>query len=872
MKSISRWLAAALVLACVLCIGFMLAGDERAWRIATLIYRVRYSLLGMLAPIVFLALGTGSLKSYLSSVFVLRNQPGRFRFNRYYMDLYNITWLGGMLAMTSLATAQVTLNWGDQRFGDPRKFAERPVVGDHSTENGLIHLSESPIENFAESHELYIGSLIIALLLSAVLPIAACVLSIRQGVPDRLRFHRNERGEPYHVPRQSHRRAGLSSAATIAAGYGFVALVMLGLAWLQNYMLQPESIGSRVNPFELLEWFRNGASQRGGFTVFLDTVASGLTYLPVGEGYLSSSGHWLPGHPQMLLLGAVSTVVYIAWYAFSSVDKTWQATTWPVLFYVLILFYLIAWIMPGLAFLFDWYGIPPSLLVFAAIFLIGKIFRVDHRFHLLRAAQTSAMQERLQATNPSGTETHPNAFIQAIERRPVSSRQGEKVEQQEQDTSVDPCYWSQYLEKHFANHPVDQRTLVVVTASGGGIQAAVWATKVLHELDKAIPQFANSIGLFSAVSGGSTGVMQYLAHRGWRPNHGSQQALHAASLAAHHAASHSSLEAVAWGVTFPDFVRLLAPPLVQFGDRGWALEASWWNQLGRTASDRSLIENVRMSDLARLTKERLLPPTIFNATSVETGQRVLFGSIRGDCGTLPLSSATKAAVVTGERIDEPIDYDQFLQKALAETTVAGRDIRATTAVRLSATFAYVTPVARAYSNKLNSLLRRRTSRELSEELKAEAKLSMHICDGGYSDNSGLVTAVTLLRDVLELNENLPDQERLFDRVLVLRIEPFPPSLQSFQAANQGLYSQLFGPSTALDSARKSTQAERGELELELLRKRFPIVQEVLCQFGLETPERPPLTWRLAPNDLHAIEEEWMAQQQEIVSRVVEFFA
>ncbi len=60
--------------------------------------------------------------------------------------------------------------------------------------------------------------------------------------------------------------------------------------------------------------------------------------------------------------------------------------------------------------------------------------------------------------------------------------------------------------------------MLVVTAAGGGIQAAAWTTEVLAQLqaecDKTVPdQFANSISLVSGVSGGSVGLMFYLGTR-----------------------------------------------------------------------------------------------------------------------------------------------------------------------------------------------------------------------------------------------------------------------------------------------------------------------------------------------------------------------
>jgi DNA-binding transcriptional regulator YhcF (GntR family) len=229
--------------------------------------------------------------------------------------------------------------------------------------------------------------------------------------------------------------------------------------------------------------------------------------------------------------------------------------------------------------------------------------------------------------------------------------------------------------------------------------------------------------------------------------------------------------------------------------------------MGASKAEAKWMKRVRIRDLIEPTRAGQIPPVIFNATAVETGQRVLISPVQG--------YATRDGAPNDsdyERADVPIDFLRFYSRA-AETP---NDVnpRLTTAVRLSATFAYVTPVARPLpfdqvssdANPHNEAARRR--------------LELHLCDGGYSDNTGLVTAVRVVHDLITAyRQKVKDgiiEKPPFERVLFLRIEPFPPNATKIAKDNRGLKSALFGPLTALAATRTSTQAERADLELGLL--------------------------------------------------------
>ena len=337
------------------------------------------------------------------------------------------------------------------------------------------------------------------------------------------------------------------------------------------------------------------------------------------------------------------------------------------------------------------------------------------------------------------------------------------------------------------------------------IQAAAWTTQVLTGLDKKFPDFSQSIALISSVSGGSTGTLYYLGLRGLRK----PADMPRVSLINEHRskricdmAEQSCLEASGWGLAFPDLFQTIAPGCTpRFVDRGYALESVWWNRMGRNQQDRLAMSDVTLRDLVPLVKGGLAPAVIFNATCVETGQRVSFSPIRLNMSTDPSARDGGPSYVA-----QPIDFLSWYGESLKDPKEV--DLRLSTATRLSATFSYVTPVARPFLD----------ARHWKDD-QPDDKQYLHYCDGGYSDNAGLVTVIKMVHDLIKhYYKRLPARPN-FDRILVVRIEPFPPDEGDLRNANkQGFESAFFGPSLALNSARVSTRAERGELEMTLLQE------------------------------------------------------
>ena len=194
----------------------------------------------------------------------------------------------------------------------------------------------------------------------------------------------------------------------------------------------------------------------------------------------------------------------------------------------------------------------------------------------------------------------------------------------------------------------------------------------------------------------------------------------------------SSIDEISWGVLYPDLVRtILSVPLPVGWDRGRALEWAWLRHDSHW-DNRSGIEE-GLSDWREDAEKGDRPAVIFNTTITESGQR------------LPLATTDLPKGTPGR-----LNYDQLF------TEGERKDIRILTAARLSASFPYVSPAARA--------------------TEVEGPQS-HIVDGGYYDNYGISSLVEWLDAKLRSDQNI-------NKVLIIEIRgaPSPPSYANDDAS------------------------------------------------------------------------------------------
>lgn len=292
----------------------------------------------------------------------------------------------------------------------------------------------------------------------------------------------------------------------------------------------------------------------------------------------------------------------------------------------------------------------------------------------------------------------------------------------------------------------DKPKLVIVTVSGGGIRASVWTSVVLRKLEQTLgAEFPYHVRLITGASGGMVGGAYYAASLSRPSEHLFGEN---ASFTARHGVNieefvermaTDQLDSVAGRLVFADMLSALNP-FLQDGDRGKTLEETWIRWTGGRES----------SPLARALQsyaadERLgwRPSLAFTPMMVEDGRRLLISNLdlafatRNVGGLLiePSSRKIERPVYQGEDLDTSIhDEDDVFSLSAVEffrLFPEAHNFRVTTAVRMSASFPWVSPAI-----SLPTLPPRR------------------VVDAGYYDNYGVNLAAlwsSKMRSWLEAN-------------------------------------------------------------------------------------------------------------------------
>ncbi len=394
----------------------------------------------------------------------------------------------------------------------------------------------------------------------------------------------------------------------------------------------------------------------------------------------------------------------------------------------------------------------------------------------------------------------------------------------------------QLIERWSQDHAAEPGpVMVVIATSGGGITAARWTADVLtaarwtadvltrlqHEVGA---PFGDSIALVSSVSGGGVGAMYFID----RYRDGNSPA--GADLCSiKDASAASSLSATSWGFLYRDMWSIL-PGMPGEKDRGWALERAWSRQMddgGATLRE--------WRDDARAGHR---PVPVFNATVAETGRRFLLTPL-----SLPGRGADESSLWYAENFTDL--YPDW-------------DLPVVSAARLSATFPWVSPIARPARDTVDS------------------GIAYHLADGGYFDNHGVATAVDFLRTVkreLAPAVDGPGQDdagRARLKILLIQIRAAQASVRD-PGEGGGFTYAIAGPGITMLQVRAATQVARNEVELELLRESWPAHIDFYTEV-FDAGPAGPLSWHLTTADIAELEAVWASDElDDTLRRVKELF-
>ena len=330
----------------------------------------------------------------------------------------------------------------------------------------------------------------------------------------------------------------------------------------------------------------------------------------------------------------------------------------------------------------------------------------------------SAYQQLRRRLSPRGTTGLPQRGVVSLEdfQRGTSPKTSEKSFEA-RELLLDR--WVQSFQKPSGTAEVSEKPiLVVVTTSGGALRAATWTETVLGYLDQKIEDFPHHVRLITGASGGMLGAARYVSsHKNGtafigEPGRGRKPP--------------DYLAPIAWKIALRDFFPNCLVPWATH-NRGDALEDAW------VEDDRGISQT--FGEIKDKEEQGLIPSIVFSPMLVEDGRRLLISN-------LPLHDL---AVIRGEALlgddvdalrnqyrkdnpsegntEHPDPYDLEYPDIASVSAVeffrlfgepSREKLRLASAVRMSATFPYVT-----------------------SSVTLPTDPPRHVVDAGYYDNYGV---------------------------------------------------------------------------------------------------------------------------------------
>jgi hypothetical protein len=367
--------------------------------------------------------------------------------------------------------------------------------------------------------------------------------------------------------------------------------------------------------------------------------------------------------------------------------------------------------------------------------------------------------------------------------------------------------------------PGGKGPLLVVTTSGGASVSAIFTLNFLTELEARRPGASRHVRVITGASGGMLGAAYFRARRAEfdaydKPDDPRRGALIQEMRGA---MEKDFLSPVIQQMVFTDL-----PGLFYWDgyvrDRGWRLERAWDRHLRRAGDAPAL--GLTFKEMLDQERDGAEPSMIFSPMMVEDGRPLFISTLDLD----PVLeqkwfSEDPLPEVTGFREPNVLRTTQSVE--LFKLFPKGGGLTLGTAVRLSATFPYLSPAP-----VLPCIPPR------------------HVVDAGYYDNNGIDVATAWLLANRKAIKELVEKGRVTE-VVVIELRPYlrldgvktgelsvPLTQAEFEAlypANQKIvpwpkaqvaYDELTTPLTGGGTALRSSMTFRQATQLKLVQKRF----------------------------------------------------
>ncbi|OFY65760.1 MAG: hypothetical protein A3H98_10450 [Bacteroidetes bacterium RIFCSPLOWO2_02_FULL_36_8] len=266
-------------------------------------------------------------------------------------------------------------------------------------------------------------------------------------------------------------------------------------------------------------------------------------------------------------------------------------------------------------------------------------------------------------------------------------------------------YFKKWIESRPDKDKYSRYPVFIIAAEGGGIRAAYWTSSVLAKLQQENPAFFYHTFAISSVSGGTVGSAIFTSLYIDSVVHDSSKAKPSLELV-RDILSEDFLSPLNAALIFPDLIQKFLP--FSFGclDRARWLEDSWADAYKMYTGLNTLDSN--FLDLWK-NSNSYFPALFMNGTKVETGEKTIMSNLK----------------LTDTEFSDIIDLQEKIHKNTGLKT----------AMLLSARFPLVTPPGTITDSEhpCNDLY--------------------NVVDGGYKENSGLQTALSIVKIIYDIKKD-----------------------------------------------------------------------------------------------------------------------